>query len=450
MTLKEERQQIFSDVYTNKIPKRVPINVSLTMDVISGYKGLNRKDVLWNPKLVASAVEELAERVFTDVNIFGGNPRYPSQSQALGSTNSVMSSTGLMQHPNVVGLKEDEYDRFIADPYACMWEVILPRLYKELNFQNDPARALFALYQANQAKAEDFRDIVSISRAISEKYGYYTAPMGSGAACYAPMDFITDNIRSFSGMSTDIRRRPDKVAAAAEAVYPFNYLVGKPAIAHAEGASFFPLHMPTFMREKDFAKLWWPTFSRQVNDYASLGIHTRAFCEDDWMRYLDYLQELPTDTRLQFEYGDPKVIKEKLGKKFVITGLFPLSTLTTCTKDECIYKTREFLDIMMPGGKFIFGFDKNPLIYEDINLENLIAVCETVRDYGVYDNAGQTAGEEFRKEDYTHSDSPAFASSRYRTWEQYKQLHPETPDSARPRVEKLERDMLSQVYSLLL
>ena len=38
-----------------------------------------------------------------------------------------------------------------------MWEVIIPRLYKELDFNNDPARALFALYQSAQAKAEDLR-----------------------------------------------------------------------------------------------------------------------------------------------------------------------------------------------------------------------------------------------------------------------------------------------------
>lgn len=450
MTLKEERQQLFHDVYTNKIPERVPINVSLTMDVMSGYKKLNRKEVLWNPALIRDTAYELAQKVFTDVNVFGGNPRYPSQSQAMGSVNSVMSSQGLMQHPNVTGLYEEEYDRFIEDPYACMWELILPRLYRELDKENDPARCLFALYQGAQAKAEDIKEIMAVSRELSETYGYYTAPAGTGAAAYACMDFITDNIRSFSGMSMDIRRRPEKVAAAAEAVYPLNYLIGKPALPHEEGACFFPLHMPTFMREKDFEKLWWPTFYRQVVDYASLGIHTRAFCEDDWTRYIDYLQELPVDTRLQFEYGDPRQIKDRLGKRFIITGLFPLSTLTTCTKQQCIDKTKEFLDIMMPGGKFIFGFDKNPLIYEDINLENLIAVCETVRDYGRYQNAGQTAGEAFDRGNYSHSDMPAFTSSRYRTWEAYKKRNPETPDSARPRVEKMERDILSQVYSLLL
>ena len=449
MTAKEERQQLFSDVYNNKIPRRVPVNVSLSLDVVSGYQGISRKDALWNPSLVEDAADQLARRIETDVCVFGGNPRYPSQSQAMGSINSVMSSTGLMQHPNVVGLLENEYDRFIEDPYACMWEVILPRLYRELSGVNGERR-LFALYQGMQAKGEDLAKIGAVNQKLTQQYGYYTAPYGVNAAAYACMDFITDNIRSFSGISFDIRRRPGKVAAAAEAVYPFNYLVGKPAVPHAEGACFFPLHMPTFMREKDFVKLWWPTFFRQAVDYASLGVHTRAFCEDDWMRYLDYIQELPTDTRLQFEYGDAKLIKERLGKKFILTGLFPLGTITQCSRQECIDRTKAFLDVMAPGGKFIFGFDKSPLVFADVNIDNLAAVCETVKEYGVYDNAGERAGDAFNPADYTHSDAPAFVSRYYRSWEEYLALYPETPDSARPRVEKLERGMLGLVYGLLL
>ncbi|MFZ7120519.1 MAG: hypothetical protein ACOWWH_06180 [Eubacteriaceae bacterium] len=44
----------------------------------------------------------------------------------------------------------------------------------------------------------------------------------------------------------------------------------------------YPLHMPTFMREKDFAKYWWPTFKKLCDDHASVGIRTQIFCEDDW------------------------------------------------------------------------------------------------------------------------------------------------------------------------
>ena len=134
-----ERQQIFNDVYKNRIPKRVPINVSLTLDVISEYGKIDRKEALWNPSIVEDSAMELGKRIFSDVCVFGGNPRIPSSSQALGSINSGMSSTGMMQHPNVTGLYEEDYEDFIKDPYACIWEKVLPRLYTEFS---DPVRGL--------------------------------------------------------------------------------------------------------------------------------------------------------------------------------------------------------------------------------------------------------------------------------------------------------------------
>ncbi|NLN06123.1 MAG: uroporphyrinogen decarboxylase [Firmicutes bacterium] len=448
-TLRKERQEIFHAVYNNLIPKRVPINVSLPLAVVAGYAGVSMKDALWNPLLVEEAALELGKRVFSDTCVFGGNLRVPASTQAMGSINSVMSSTGFMQHPNVVGLLEEEYDEFIADPYACILEKVLPRLYRETNSELFGARSILAIAMGMMAKNDHYKLLARIMTRMQKEYGYYVTPRGANGSAYACMDLLSDNLRSFSGISSDIRRIPDKVKAATEALYPYNYKMGLPANPHPEGSVFFPLHMPTFIRTSDFEKLWWPTFKRQVEDYASLGIHSLAFCEGDWMRYLDYLQDLPTDTRLMFEYGDPRIIKEKLGKKFILTGLFPLSVLNSCSKEECIAKTREFLEIMMPGGKFIFTFDKNPLAYSDINLENLIAVCETVREYGVYDNPGETAGLPFAAEDYTHSQVPPFTSKYYRNWEAYKALYPETPDSARSKVEELEEQMLKFVYYLL-
>ncbi|HHX73841.1 MAG TPA: uroporphyrinogen decarboxylase [Firmicutes bacterium] len=448
--LRKERQEIFHAVYNNRIPKRVPINISLPLDVVAGYAGVALKDALWNPLLVEEAALELGKLVFSDTCVFGGNLRAPASSQAMGSINSVMSSTGFMQHPNVVGLLEEEYDEFIADPYACILEKVLPRLYRETNCGLFGARGILAVALGMAARNDHNRLLGMIAGRMHREYGYYTPPAGASSGAYACMDYLTDNLRSFSGMSSDIRRIPDKVRAAAEALYPYNYKMGLPASPHPEGSVFFPLHMPPFIRTSDFEKLWWPTFKRQVEDYAALGIHSLAFCEGNMMRYLEYLQELPTDTRLMFEYGDARVIKEKLGKKFILTGLFPLSVLNSCSKTECIAKTREFLEIMMPGGKFIFAFDKNPLSYSDINLENLIAVCETVRDYGVYDNPGTAAGLPFAKEDYTHSRVPPFTSKYYRNWEAYKELYPETPESARSKVEELEEQLLRFVYSLLL
>ncbi len=58
-----------------------------------------------------------------------------------------MSSTGYMQHSNHECMKEEEYDEFIADPYAFAIDKCLPRLYKNLNISTNPGRVLFTLVQ---------------------------------------------------------------------------------------------------------------------------------------------------------------------------------------------------------------------------------------------------------------------------------------------------------------
>ena len=446
--LQDERSQLFHDVYDNKIPARVPINISLSLNVVADYAGIHGKEALWHPGVLEKAADELCAMIPSDICLLSMQILLPSKYQTLGANNMQVSSTGFMQHPNHVGFLPEDYDAFIEDPYACIIERVLPRNFRGLDFIDNPGRAIMSVYQSVTGSNATVMENLSVINKLNEKYGYYRGEPGGLTGCYAPLDILTDTLRSLSGMSMDIRRMPDKVKAAVEAVYPLNYMVGFPPVINNYSSTFFPLHLATFLKEKDFANLWWAPWKRQVDDYASLGLHSNAFCEHDWMRYLDYVAELPTDTRLQFEQGDPSVIKEKLGKKFILTGLFPLSTLRTCTKQECIDKTKRFLDIMMPGGKFIFSFDKAALTLQDVDLDNLIAVCETVRDHGVYDNPGVKAGEEFHQEDYKHSEIPEFRSKYYRTWEEYIQEFPNTPESAKPDVMALEDLMVKFIYGI--
>ena len=444
-TLKQEKEQVFLDVFSNKIPSRVPINVSLNTNVIAEYAGIPGGEALWNPQQLESASLELAKQIPTDVSIFGGGHLAPSLYQAMGSNCMKISQTGLMQHPNHVGMFTEDYEAFIKNPYDCIIEKILPRNYKGLDFINNPERSMFTIAQGINAKNKNLAKNRTLAGKIKQEFGGYTFKRNG---CYAPADILTDCLRSLSGMAMDIRRCPEKVEAAVESVYTLNYKVGLPDTPSNEHHVFFPLHLGTYLKEKDFKRLWWPTFFRQVTDYASLGIHSHIFCEHDWMRYIDYLQELPTDTIIQFEKADPKLIKEKLGKKHILTGGFPLQILRTSTKQECIDKTKEFLDIMMPGGKFFFMFDKSPLTFGDINLENLKAVCQTVYEYGRYSNSGETAGLIFNAKDYKHSPKHEFKSKYYRTWEQYLEENPLTPECAKNEVLAYEDMIVKFIYSL--
>ena len=58
--------------------------------------------------------------------------------------------------------------------------------------------------------------------------------------------------------------------------------------------------------------------------------------------------------------------------------------LQTATEKECVDKAKELIDILAPGGGFIFNTDKSLYSLAGPIADNLKAVIETVRTYGVY------------------------------------------------------------------
>ena len=447
---RNEREENLRNIYDNKMPNRVPISISLSTAVLAGYAGLDIRATYWKPSLLREPLLELSERVHSDTSLYSGTIYTPVSSQTLRSINKVMSSTGYMQHPNTVCMEADEYDSLIADPYAFILEKCVPRLYKSLDTDSNPYKNILAMLQESQLKMAVGNEDMELRQELGERYGY---PVGIGfdGSSRAPMDWIADQLRSFSGICIDVRRSRAKLIEALDAIYPLIYKIGvckDPANVSRYKGTNFQLHMATYLREKDFAEVWLPSWKRQLEDYASLGMRTGAFLEHDWGRLLDYVQELPTGCIFAFENTDAKLIKEKLGKKHILTGGFPIQNLTKCTKAEVIDKTKQWLDIMAPGGQYIFGFDKSAITHDDINIENLIAVCDTVREYGVYDNAGAPTGEVFNKADYTHSGSPEFSSKYYKTWDDYITEFPYTPDEAKALVMQSEDALLTAMFMM--
>ncbi|MCR3921256.1 MAG: hypothetical protein NUK65_01910 [Firmicutes bacterium] len=451
--LQQERAKLFSDFYNNKIPERLTVSMSVGSHILAEFGGLNVFETSYDYSKLAEPAKQICKMIYSDTSPVGPAgiiSRTPSFYQLLGSQSFVMGNKGFVQHPEVVGMNDDEYPELIADPYAFLLEKVIPRQYQELDATN-PVRMLNRMQMAKAALANDTASCMPWFLALQEEHGYYKgAPMGSGGFCEAPYDFIADQLRSFSGISKDIRRHRELLKEACEAVLPLMFRMGLPANPHPEGAVGTPLHMPTFMREKDFMEVWLPTYKKMYENYAALGIRGSAFCEDDWMRYLDNLLELPAGMRLMFEYGDPQTIKDKLGKKFILQGLYPIALIKHGTKEECVYKAKELMDIMMPGGGYIFGFDKGPLTLSDVNLENLAAVAETVRDYGVYDNPGEPFGTPVNSEGFVFDESILNIKSKYFfDWEEFKAKYPHTPDAARANFEKFDKQLFDQ-YMLML
>ena len=414
---KAERTKLFEDVYSGIIPKRVPIKASMTLEAALEYSEIPVGKTLWDldPENITTAMDRVCEFIPSDTPAVGGILKNPAVFKLLGSKGYSMGQTGYMQHTDLETLKADEYDAFIKDPYTFIVTKSLPRIFE--NLDTDSPRAGMVLAEAMKAFYDHQAKFNAIKAPVFKKYGYFTPPAGANTLCQASFDLIGDFLRGVKGIYMDVRQRPEKIIEACEAMLPMQVKRGLPAKTHKLGEVFMPLHLGTYLRKKDFEKIYWPSFSKFIHIMAENGQTASLFCEHDWMRYLDLLQDLPENTRIQFEYGDPKVIKEKLGNKHILSGLYPITLTKTGTKQECIDKAKEMIDIMAPGGRFIFNFDKSAMSLDTINIENYAAVIQYVAENTNYQNTGATArGPEntpYEKPDTTVS---SFASPFYTNW----------------------------------
>ncbi|QSX09181.1 hypothetical protein J0B03_03680 [Alkalibacter rhizosphaerae] len=453
----QERGQIYSDFYSNKLPKRMPVEASFPNAMLADHAGMDPVSYQYDYAMLAKPAEELCGKIYSDScpiappNIVG--TRTPSIYELLHSKNFVMGQTGQVQHPEVVGMMAEEYPQLIEKGFDFLLETVVPRQHPMLSLE-DPIKRSTALEMGKTALNNDTMGFIPIYMELIQKFGYYPGgPMGSMGIAEAPFDFVADQLRSFSGISVDLRRNRSLIKEACEVVLPLVFAWGMPDVVHPEGAVILPLHMPTFMREKDFVEVYLPTFQKQLEQYAAVGVRPSIICEDDWSRYLDIIHDaFPAGTKLIFEYGDPRTIKDKLGEKFILSGLFPVQSLYLDTPEKIVDRAKEFLDIMMPGGGYLFSFDKQPIGGKDANVETWAALNEFLRDYMVYDNPGQSFGTPLNAEGFVRDLDviPEVRSKYLFDWEEHKRLYPHTPDHAKARFEKISKDIFVSYMNLLI
>ncbi|HCX65896.1 MAG TPA: hypothetical protein DHN33_11890 [Eubacteriaceae bacterium] len=429
-TKQRERQKMFRDVYDNTIPERFPVHDCITLDLAIEYSGKDKIPFVYD--YTAEGIEEVLEKsmeISYGDTIKAAN-RNPAGLLFKQSKVNVMNSKGFVQHPETSGFEAEEYDEFIQNPYDFTLEKVLPRLNPGFDTNSINRSVNFTKYVLAQRSFAAELD-TAVDKVV-ERHGLFKAPKGSSGVQLAPFDFLADFCRGFAKVPLDIRRVPEKVEAACEALVPYLIEKSKYPVKSIEGENKIMTHMATFLRPKDFERFYWPTFYKMVHMIAERGQACYIFCESDWTRYIDYLQELPQGTRLHMEYGDPKKFKDKLGKKMILSGFYPINLLKTGTKQQCIDKAKELVDILAPGGNFEWRFDKSALELADVNLENYHALMQWIVENNRYDNAGEKVSPT-RKEDTIEKFSdqyPEFKSKYIISYEEWKQDYPPVNEKA--------------------
>ncbi len=151
-----------------------------------------------------------------------------------------------------------------------------------------------------------------------------------------------------------------------------------PAWRQPGESMFMPLHLAPYISMKTFENLYWPSMEKVITTCDAQGVPFYLFCEQDWTRYADYLARLPETTQCRFENGDPKLLKEVVGKKHVICGFFDPSITLTKSLDDCLDDVKRLMEICAPGGRFYFHFDRNLMDFKAVDAKKLAAVLEWV------------------------------------------------------------------------
>ena len=289
---------------------------------------------------------------------------------------------GFFQHPDLAPMEFEEYPELIKDPLGFIVDKIHPRVFEV--FDDEPELAHLRIKTARQVFAKAYAGMYGN---LSNKYNKANNMVTVGMA-WAPFDYIADYVRSFSTIVLDIRKNPNWVLEACEAILQYECdcidRFMEPADPDKIYEVFMPLHMAPFMRPKDVEKFYWPTYKKLMEYIASKGYTANVFYEGQWAPHMGLLSDLKVRHVAKFEYVPYDVIAKNTPENYIRMCSYPMTLIKNGSKQECIDEAQKCIDILAPEGRYIFAPNKRFIRKSDINIENLQAVYEFVYEYGKY------------------------------------------------------------------
>ena len=282
-------------------------------------------------------------------------------------------------------MKPDEYDALIEDPTGFLYNVWLPRVSTVVSAMGEPTS-----YRNNLSFVKGGMAMLSYFNAFGPQGALLRSESGTVSAISgilkAPLDFIADKLRGYIGLCMDLLERRDKVMAACEALMPHLCHV---ALSGADPDKNVPITIwmhrgcVPFISPKDFDEIYWPTLKPIIEEIWSQGHQVLFYAEGDWNYHLKSFAELPDRSIIyQADRADIFEINKVLGHKFCISGGLPNFLLSYGTPDDVRNYCKKLIDGVARDGGYIM--DASAIIQNDAKVENIKAMTDFTREYGVY------------------------------------------------------------------
>ena len=282
-------------------------------------------------------------------------------------------------------MKPEEYDALIEDPTGYLLNVWLPRVSRDIVAPGQPntARNNLAFLKGGMATLQYFMALGGQVQRMRKETGTVSAIAG---ILKAPMDILADKLRGYLGLVDDVLNRPDKVKRACEALQPHMAHI---ALTSADPSKQLPITMwmhrscVPFFSFDHFRDIHWATLKPIIQHLGAQGYQVMFYAEGKWGHHLDAFAELPDASIIyHVDRDDIFEVHRRLGDKFCITGGVPNDLLAFGTPAQVRAKCKQIIDGVAGDGGYVM--DAGAIIQNDAKIENIRAMTDFTREYGVY------------------------------------------------------------------
>ena len=310
-------------------------------------------------------------------------------------------------------MQPDEYDQLIDDPTAFLLNVWLPRVATDVVAPGAPntTRNNLSFLKGGMAMLQYFTAFGPQIEALRRESGTVSAIAG---IFKAPLDIIADKLRGYLGLTSDLIERPEKVLRACEALMPHLLHI---ALGGADPDRNVPIGFwmhrgcVPFISFEQFEQFYWPTLKPIIETLWANGCQTLFYAEGNWNAHLDRFAELPDQSIVyHIDQSDPFLAHKKLGHKFCLSGGVPNALLAYGTPDEVRAYCKKLIDGIAADGGYIM--DASAIVQNDATVENIRAMTEFTREYGVYSQSADAPPVPVRQIPFPPDGLPAIPAGR--------------------------------------
>ena len=388
-----ERLRRYTTAMRKGKPDRIPIR-PFVAEFVAKYAGYTCQEVTQDYEKAFAATRKCAADFDWDATVANMVYGWAGLTQAIGLKYYAVPGVDLdvntgfqyIEPPeDKAWMPPEDYDALIADPTGYLFNVWLPRVSADVAAPGQPntLRNNLSFVKGGMAMMAYFGGFGRQADLLRRESGTVSAIAG---ILKAPMDILADKLRGYLGLCTDLYDRPKKVLAACEALAPH---LAHVALSGADPTKNVPITIwmhrgcVPFVNPEHFERIFWPTLKPILQEIWRHGHQVLFYAEGKWGAHLKRFAELPDASIIyHVDRDDIFEVHKVLGHKFALSGGIPNDLLAFGTPKQIREVCKKVIDGVGRDGGYIM--DASAIVQNDARVENIRAMTDFTREYGVY------------------------------------------------------------------